>query len=42
MCLQFTNYMSDPDMKKFHEFIQHCEYKQMELIGLDEEDEDLF
>ena len=42
MSLQFTNYMSDPDMKRFYEFIQQCEYKQMELLGLDEDDEDIF
>ena len=42
MCLQFTNYMSDPDMNKFYQFIQQCEYKQMELLGLEEGEEDLF
>jgi len=34
--------MSDPVMNKFYEFIQQCEYKQMELLGFNEGDEDLF
>ena len=42
MCLQFTNYVSDPSMKRFYEFIQECEYKQMQLLGLEEGDSDLF
>ena len=42
MCLQFTNYMSDPVMKSFYEFIQETEYKQMELLGLNEGTSDLF
>jgi hypothetical protein len=42
MCLQFTNYMSDPEMKRFYEFIQTCEYKQMELLGLEEDEVELF
>ena len=42
MCLQFTNYTSDSDMNKFYKFVQQCEYKQMELLGLEEGEEDLF
>jgi hypothetical protein len=42
LCLQFTNYKSDPEMKSFLEFIRECEYKQMELLGLTEENSDLF
>ena len=42
ICLQFTNYMSDPHMKSFYDFIQNCEYKQMEILGLTEENQDLF
>ena len=42
ICLQFTNYASDPVMKQFLDFIQECEYKQMELLGLTEDDQDLF
>jgi hypothetical protein len=42
ICLQFTNYMSNPEMKQFYEFIQQCEYRQMELLGLQEDDCDLF
>ena len=42
MCLQFTNYASNPEMKSFYDFIQYCEYKQMELLGLDESNQDLF
>jgi len=34
--------MSDPDMNKFYEFIRECEYKQMELLGLGEGEENLF
>ena len=29
-------------MNSFFQFIQECEYKQMELLGLDEDDSDLF
>ena len=42
LCLQFTNYKSDHEMNSFYEFIQECEYKQMELLGLGEDDSDLF
>lgn len=42
MCLQFTNYKSDNIMNSFYDFIQTCEYKQMELLGLDESESDLF
>jgi len=42
MCLQFTNYVSDPVMKSFYDFIQQCEYKQMELLGIKEDESDLF
>ena len=42
MCLQFTNYKSDNVMNSFYDFIQNCEYKQMELLGLDETNSDLF
>jgi len=42
MCLQFTNYMEDPLMKSFYDFIQTTEYRQMELLGLGEDDEDDF
>ena len=42
MSLQFTNYKSDHVMNSFFQFIQECEYKQMQLIGLTEEDSDLF
>ena len=42
ICLQFVNYMEDPVMKSFYDFIQRCEYKQMELIGLEEDESDLF
>ena len=39
--LQFTNYKFDHEMNSFYEFIQYCEYKQMELLGLTEDDSDL-
>ena len=42
MCLQFTNYMEDPIMNNFYKFIQALEYKQMDLLGLEEDEEDLF
>lgn len=42
MCLQFTNYKSDHEMNSFYNFIQNCEYKQMSLLGLSEEDSELF
>lgn len=42
MCLQFTNYKQDPVMNSFYQFIQECEYKQMMLLGLDEDNSDLF
>jgi hypothetical protein len=42
MCLQFTNYKSDHEMNSFYEFIQTCEYKQMELLGLGGGDSGLF
>ena len=40
--LQFTNYMEDNYMKSFFDFIQNLEYKQMELLGLTEDQSDLF
>ena len=42
MCLQFSNYVEDPTMKSFYEFIQGIEYRQMELLGLREDEEDRF
>jgi len=42
ICLQFSNYTEDPVMKSFYDFIQRCEYKQMELLGLNEDESDLF
>ena len=42
MNLQFTDLEEDPHMKQFFDFIQQCEYKQMELLGFDEDDADLF
>jgi hypothetical protein len=42
LSLQFTNYKSDSVMNSFLEFIRECEFKQMELLGLTEEDSDLF
>jgi len=34
--------VSDPVMKSFYDFIQQCEYKQMELLGIKEDESDLF
>tara|TARA_B100001123_G_C15329318_1_gene1030696 strand:+ start:1459 stop:2052 length:594 start_codon:yes stop_codon:yes gene_type:complete len=42
MKLQFTNYKSDPNMKSFYDFISNLEFQQMQYIGLDEDDIDLY
>ena len=42
MKLQFTNYKSDPNMKSFYDFISNLEFQQMQYIGLDENDIDLY
>ena len=42
LCLQFTDYKTDPDMKRFYQFIQECEYRQMELLGLTDQESPLY
>ena len=42
MKLQFTNYKSDPNMKSFYDFISNLEFQQMQYIGLDENNVDLY
>ena len=40
--LQFTNVKTDPEMNSFFNFIQNLEMKQMEYLGLDDDDSDLY
>jgi hypothetical protein len=42
MNLQFTNYSTDKEMNGFFEFIKNIEFQQMEHIGLDESNIDLY
>lgn len=42
MNLQFTNYKTDKEMNGFFEFIKNIEFQQMEHIGLDESNIDLY
>ena len=40
--LQFTNVKTDSEMNSFYNFIQNIEMKQMEYLGFDEDDADLY
>ena len=40
--LQFTNVKTDSEMNSFYNFIQTLEMKEMEYLGLDEDDADLY
>ena len=40
--LQFTNVMTDSEVNSFYNFIQTLEMQQMEYLGLDEDDADLY
>lgn len=42
MNLQFNNYNTDHEMKGFFEFVKNIEFQQMEHIGLDESNSDLY
>ena len=42
LTLQFTNIKTDSEMKSFYEFIQELELKQMQYLGLDEDEADLY
>ena len=37
MCLQFTDFKTDSEMRSFHDFIQELELRQMKYLGLNEE-----
>ena len=40
--LQFTNVRTDSEVNSFYNFIQELEMKQMEYLGFDEDDADLY
>jgi len=40
--LQFTNVRTDSEVNSFYNFIQELEMKQMQYLGLDEEEADLY
>ncbi len=40
--LQFTNYKTDSEMNSFFNFVQALEHKQMEYLGLNDDDVDLY
>jgi len=42
MTLQFTNVKTNSEMNSFFNFIQNLEMKQMEYLGLDDDDSDLY
>ena len=42
LTLQFTNYKTDSEMKSFLKFVKELELKQMQFIGLEEEESDLY
>ena len=42
MCLQFTDFKTDSEMRSFHDFIQELELRQMKYLGLNEETCDLY
>tara|TARA_B100000686_G_C16781126_1_gene971931 strand:- start:16 stop:618 length:603 start_codon:yes stop_codon:yes gene_type:complete len=42
MYIQFTNVRTDSEMNSFYNFIQNLEMKQMEYLGLDTDDADLY
>ena len=42
LTLQFTNYKTDPEMNSFFRFIKEIELQQMQYIGLDEEEVDMY
>ena len=42
LTLQFTNYKTDPEMNSFLRFIKELELQQMQYIGLDEDESDLY
>ena len=42
LTLQFTNFKTDPEMNSFLKFIKELELQQMQYIGLDEDESDLY
>ena len=40
--LQFTNVRTDSEVNSFYNFIQNLELKQMEYLGLDEDDSEMY
>ena len=42
LTLQFTNFKTDPEMNSFIRFIKELELKQMQYIGLEEDESDLY
>ena len=42
MTLQFTNVKTNSEMNSFFNFIQNLEMKQMEYLGLDDDDSELY
>lgn len=42
LTLQFTNFKTDPEMNSFLKFIKELELKQMQYIGLEEDESDLY
>ena len=42
LTLQFTNFKTDPEMNSFIRFIKELELEQMQYIGLDEDESDLY
>ena len=42
MSLQFTNYLEDPEMKQFYDFIQQIEFYHMSKLGINDENIKLF
>lgn len=42
LTLQFTNYKTNSEMNSFFNFIQTLEHKQMEYLGLNDDDVDLY
>ena len=42
LTLQFTHFKTDPEMNSFLKFIKELELQQMQYIGLDEDESDLY
>ena len=42
MSLQFTNYLEDPEMKQFYDFIEKIEFYHMSKLGINDKNIELF